>query len=94
MKKVDWAFDKTDLKDSKWYAVILRNVPPLCNVDVIRNQCSLRGEKVLYVVSPVLIKSQYCSIVVMDDINDCEKICFALNNKEISRNKILKVNFS
>ena len=90
--EVNWAYDKLDLKNSGWYGVILRNVPPKCTSENIQNQCAARGEKVLYAIKPLQIRSQFCSIVVLENLEDAEKLCMSLNQKEIAKNKFLKVN--
>jgi hypothetical protein len=89
--KVNWAYDKLDLKNSGWYGVILRNVPPKCTSENIQNQCSARGERVSYAIKPHQIRNQFCSIVVLENLEDAEKLCISLNQKEIAKNKFLKV---
>ena len=79
--EVQWGYDLLDLKDSGWFGVVLRNVPPKCTEENVKNQCSKQGEVVLYALTPTQIKNQFCSIVVMETLEDAEKLCLNLNHK-------------
>jgi len=37
------------------------------------------------------IKSSFCSLVVLNSIEDAEKICICLNKKEKGKNRYIKV---
>jgi hypothetical protein len=36
------------------------------------------------------IKTSYCSIAVVKELDDAEKLCVAVNNKEVVKNKKIK----
>ena len=47
---VEWAVDLLEMEDTKWVAVVLRNLPPNCTMDVLYKNCTKTGEKVKYVL--------------------------------------------
>ena len=47
-----------------------------------------------YALKPLEIKNQFCSIVILESLDDAEKLSKCLNHKEIAKNKFLKVNAS
>jgi hypothetical protein len=91
-----YCYDLTDLKDSKWYAVVLRNLDTYCEVEKIITFCqSFIGESsVFYALEPQSLYDSTCSIVIVDDLDSAEKLCSAINLKEfkgIFSGKIIKV---
>ena len=82
--RVVWGYNR--LYADSWAAVILRCIPPSdANIKNIYMKCTSRGEKVKHVVNPMLLKNQWCCIVVMETIEDAEKLCIRINNSVCDR---------
>lgn len=89
-----YCYDLSDLKNSGWYAVILRNLDITCSREIIEKFCLSFNKGVLYALAPVEINLSLCSIVVMQTLDDAEKLCILLNSKdprEISNGRKIKV---
>ena len=91
-----YCYDLTDLKGSKWFAVVLRNLDTLCEAEKITAFCqSLIGSStVFYALEPQSLYDSVCSIVILDDLDSAEKLCSAIKLKEIKgifSGKIIKV---
>ena len=87
------AFDLLEITMSNWYGVILRNLPQNCSDESIKQFCdSYVRDGVKYCIYPILIKEIYCSIIVMNDLEDAENLCIALNGVEVSKGRKIKVN--
>ena len=89
------AFDLLEITKSNWYGVILRNLPQNCSDESIRQFCdSYVRDGVKYCIYPIMIKEVYCSIIVMNDLEDAENLCMALNGMEVStKGRKIKVNY-
>lgn len=93
---VFYCYDLTDCKKSYWYAVVLRNLDQNCNIEKVKEFCGMITKGVLYCTKPEKVLDSICAIVVMEDLDDAEKICIYVNNQERLSNtkeKRLKVNF-
>jgi len=93
---VFYCYDLTDCKKSYWYAVVLRNLDGNCNTEKVKEFCGMITKGVLYCTKPEKVLDSYCTIVVLEDLDDAEKLCIYVNNKERLSNtkeKKLKVNF-
>ena len=93
-----YCYDLTDIRDSKWFAVVLRNLDTDCEVEKIQNFCKgFVGESsVFYALPPEIIYDSACTLVVLDDLDSAEKLCSAINLQQIRgifTGKILKVKF-
>jgi hypothetical protein len=73
----------SDLKNSEWYAVALRNLDFNCSKEKIKDFCSIITPGVLYVLQPKIIFESLCTIVVTQELDDAEKICVYINTREI-----------
>ncbi len=94
--KFSYFYNLTDLKDSKWYGVILRDLDKLCDRDKIATFCESMGEGVVDVLDPVYIKDCLATIVIMNDLDFAERLCTSINQSEIKglfSGRLLKVNF-
>jgi hypothetical protein len=80
---ISYCYDLTDLKNSEWYAVVLRNLDPKYTKEQIENFCKNLNHGVEYALHPCKIFNSYCSIVVMNDLDNAEKLTIILNSKEI-----------
>ena len=89
------SYNLLELTKSNWYGIIIRNIPQSNSADAIKNFCEkyVNKDSVKYCSPPVLIKNIYCCIVVLNELENAEKLCINLNNFEISKKRKLKVNF-
>jgi hypothetical protein len=89
------SYNLLELTKSNWYGIIIRNIPQSNSADAIKNFCEkyVNKDSVKYCSPPVLIKNIYCCIVVLNELENAEKLCIKLNNFEIPKKRKLKVNF-
>jgi len=83
-------YDLLDLTLCNWYGVVLRNLPNNCTQANVKSFCENHVNGVLYVLYPMKIKTSYTSIAILKDLDDAEKLCVAVNNKEVVKNKRIK----
>ena len=87
-------FDLLEITKSKWYGVVIRNLPPNSNDESIRQYCeSFVRNGVKYCINPVVLRSVYCCIIVMNSLEDAENLCMKLNGYEPSKGRRIKVHF-
>ncbi len=79
---VFYCYDITDLKNSLWSAIILRNLPSNLQALQITQFCQNINKNVLYSLPTKEILNQNCTIVILDDCDEAERLCYNLNNKE------------
>lgn len=85
--RILWCYNR--LHSETWVAVVLRNIPPCdANLKAIRRNCTKRGEKVKLVTPPASVKGQWCCLVVVQDVEDAEKICMRVNNYAFDKGRI------
>lgn len=77
-----YAFDLLDMKNSEWYGVVLRNIPEKCSHENLKNHLTNYSKNINSLLPAMKIKSSYCTLVVLNSIEDAEKICIHLNKKE------------
>lgn len=86
---IKYAYDITDIKESMWFAVIIRNLP-FKDVDQIGKLCNqfLKKNKqmVKYIVSPKEIKGVICCIAIMNDLESAENLCRDFKFKTVKVN--------
>lgn len=87
-----YCYDLTDMKNSLWYAIVLRNFPTNLQAMQITQFCKNLYSGVLYALPTKEIYNQNCAVVVLNDCEEAESLCSQLNNKEYSKGYILKVN--
>lgn len=88
------AFDLLEVTMSNWYGVILRNLPSKCDTSSISDFCdSYAKGGIKYCLEPAIIKDCNCCILVMNDIENAEKLCIDLNKNKVGINKTMQVNF-
>jgi hypothetical protein len=89
---VKYCYDLTDKKDSKWYAIVIRNIPRTISDDqllqVLRDNCT--NGKVSYLLQSKNIGLSRCSVAVLDNLESAERLCVDYNKKDIN-NMNLKV---
>ena len=82
--KMLWVYDKKDdpgfARD--YFSVILRNIPGDFNAEDVK--LNLEEEfcrtNILHLEKPMYIKGKYCSIIVLESLEDCEYLLENLNN--------------
>eukprot|EP00826_Nyctotherus_ovalis_P058833 TRINITY_DN8127_c0_g1_i2.p2 TRINITY_DN8127_c0_g1~~TRINITY_DN8127_c0_g1_i2.p2 ORF type:complete len:225 (-),score=50.99 TRINITY_DN8127_c0_g1_i2:125-799(-) len=85
--KILWCYNR--LHSESWVAVVLRNIPPSdANLEAIRKNCTKHSEKVKLITPPTSVKGRWCCLVVVEDIEDAEKICLRINNYAFDKGKI------
>jgi hypothetical protein len=95
-QNVFYCYDLTDCKKSYWYAVVLRNLDVNCNTEKIKEFCGMITKGVLYCTKPEKVLDSICAIVVIEDLDDAEKLCIYINNQDrlgSTKETRLKVNF-
>ena len=86
------SYNLLEITKSNWYGVIIRNIPQNNTAETIKTYCeNFVKDSVKYCIPPSLIKD--CCIVVLNELENAEKLCLKLNNKEITKKRKLKVNF-
>jgi hypothetical protein len=93
LMKISYCWDLTDLNNNLWYGIVLRNIPFETINDV--ESYFIRAERckgILYCISVKNINEEFCAILVMEDINEADRMCYKYNNSIIHEKKI-KVKF-
>lgn len=87
------SFDLLDITLSKWYAVVLRNLPKNVDKKEIKEFVINNNFNPKYCVEPMLIKSKVCTIVVMNELEEAENFCMKMNKYCLNNNSkfVLKV---
>ena len=88
---VFYAFDILDMENSEWYGVLLRNIPEKSSHESLKNHIMKYTRNVNYISGVQKVKSSYCSLVVLDTLEDAEKLCKYWNKKDMWKNKYIKV---
>ena len=88
-----YAYDLLTLTKSFWYGVILRNLPRDCTSKSIFEFCenTIRN-RIKYCLNPIYINNVLCSLVVCQELEYAEILCYKLNNFELVNKKIIKAN--
>lgn len=91
--EINYGYDIRDLPDSKWVAVVMRNLPGYATKEIVQNLCeSAVNNATNYVASVGVIRDTCCAVVVVNDIEIAEKLCIVLHKKQIEGGYVLKVN--
>ena len=89
------SYNLLEITKSNYYGIVIRNLPQNSTSETLKNFCENyikeNKDSVKYCLKPYLIKDNYCSIVVLKELEYAENLCYRLNNQEVS-NKKLKVN--
>ena len=87
--KISYCWDLTDLSNNLWYGIVLRNIPFETISDV--ESYFIRAERckgILYCISVKNINDEYCAVLIMEDMNEADRMCFKYNNAIIHGKKI------
>ena len=89
---VKLCYDLTDLRNSKWYSIVIRNIPTLMNDEHLLEflNSNVDSGKISYLLPSKNIGTSKCSIAVLDNIEIAERLCVKLN-KTVIDSKIIKV---
>ncbi len=91
--KISYCWDLTDLNNNLWYGIVLRNIP-FDNINDVESYF-IKAEKckgILYCISVKNINDEFCAILIMEDINEADRMCYKYNKFNIHGKKI-KVKF-
>lgn len=88
---IHYCYDLTDIKNSLWYGIVLRNLPKNMDNIQITEYCKKISPAVIYALTTKEIFEQICSILVLNDRDEAERLCYFLNNKELNFGTFLKV---
>lgn len=88
---VYYAFDLLDMYNSDWYGVILRNIPEKSTHEDLKKHLSNYSKNLNYLSPSIKIKNSCCALVVLNTLEEAEKICKYFNKKELGNNRIIKV---
>lgn len=93
-----WAYRITDLKNYSWYGVTLRAVPNQVTIEKLKNHClhklksssesyqNMQDKLISFVHPLVKVKSYYCSLVVVNNLDTAEKLCVEICRKQDNSN--------
>ncbi len=98
-----WSYDATEIKDINFYSVILRNIPSSYNtIDKIQYFCFslLRSshetnlndikKHILFIQNPVLVKSSLCTLITLDSLEACERLCVEVDKRFTNNQNVTK----
>lgn len=90
---ISYGYDICDLKDSKWFSVVFRNLPLYWSQDILDNLCRnyIGADSIYYSLPMTNINDMVCSVVVISDLDSAEKLCIILNKKELENGYRVKV---
>ena len=68
-------------REHNWVGVVLRNLPAKADqAGVIKKLSEVSKIKIITCSKVVAVKERNCAVVRVSDIEDAEKLCFALRN--------------
>jgi hypothetical protein len=77
-------YDITDKKKSNWYAVIIRNLDQVDQIEKIKYFIdSFVPGRCEYVLDPLNWNENLATVAIMKDLDDAENLCTAINSNEI-----------
>lgn len=81
---INYIYDITDLKNSEWYAIILRNLETAFHdINQIKEICEKIHMSNYIILPPQKIFSSLCSLIVVEDLDIAENVCINLNKFSI-----------
>ncbi len=87
---VRYCYDLTDMKNSEWFAIVMRNIPRSISdenlLEMLRNKCN--SGKVTYLLQSKIIGLSRCSIAIIDNLESAERLCADFNKQDINNMNI------
>lgn len=80
--KMQYCYDATDMSNSNWFCVVIRNIPYSRKDDFIDIYCKDFIDQIDHPISMIKISSVLCFGIVMNSLEAAEKLCKALNGKD------------
>ncbi len=79
------------MENSEWYGIVLRNIPEKCSHENLKNFLGNYSKNINYILPAIKIKNSYSSVLVLNSLEEGERLCKLLNKKEMGKNRYLKV---
>ena len=76
-----YCFDATDMNNSKWFSVVIRNIPFANKKNFEEVYLSDFNDTIDHTFSAIVIRDSLCAMVVMKSIEAAERLCKVLNGK-------------
>ncbi len=78
-------YDITDKRKSNWYAVIIRNLDQVDQIEKIKYFIdSFVPGRCEYVLDPLNWNENLATVAIMKDLDDAENLCTAINSNDIN----------
>lgn len=85
--QVKWFINKALDPNENWNAFVLRN---LRRGSLVEDVQKLVSEPVLRIERPREVQGTWCTLVVMKNVEDCERMCLSLNRKHLPSGERIK----
>jgi len=85
--QVKWFLNKSQDPSENWNAVVLRNLKRGCTVEEVQR---VINEPVLRIERPREVQGIWCTLVVVKNVEDCERICINLNKRKLNSGERIK----
>lgn len=85
--QVKWFFNKALDPLENWNAVVLRNLKRGCTIEEVQR---VVNEPVVRIERPREVQGTWCTLVVMRNVEDCERICLNLNRRKLTSGESIK----
>lgn len=85
--QVKWFVNRALDRNETWNAVVLRNLRRGCTVEEVQR---IVNEPFIRIEPPRELQGYWCTIVVMKNVEDCERICMNLNKRKLTSGEHIK----
>jgi hypothetical protein len=85
--QVKWFFNKALDSSENWNAVVLRNLKRGCTVEEVQRVVS---DPVIRIERPREVQGTWCTLVVLKNIEDCERMSLNLNRRRLNSGERIK----
>lgn len=79
--EIKYCYDGTDVPDSNWYCVVIRNIPVNAMRNFIEEKCSEFRDNINQELGMMKISGIICFAVVMKSLESAQQMCLSLNGK-------------
>lgn len=85
--QVKWFTNKALDQNENWNAVVLRNLKKGCTVEDVQ---LVVNEPVLRIERPREVQGTVCALVILKNVEDCERLCINLNKRRLNSGERIK----
>jgi hypothetical protein len=85
--QVKWFINRALDPNENWNALVLRNLKRGCTVEEVQR---VVNEPVIRIERPREMQGMWCTLVVMKNVEDCERICMNLNKRKLATGERIK----